>query len=932
MNPKQHSPSNRSGTDHLRRVRAKISALVWDLRFFDVTTIRHPADPKGEELAARIDATLADIFGQHSQEYQDFSVRSFDTPPLTPGSGYPLPEVRQGYQRGIDTAAQKLNLLLGILDKKLWAAEGVAPPARQAGAAAASSDKEKISLVTIRAKLRNKHAPSTGVGGNAPGDGTRMKHKARFGVAVERVTGGQLDTPQPTEGTAGARNRGSAYILGKHKEKRNRPEVDKAGRASKTQKYEPPAAGQAGNSALEYLQPMPRAREAEGPGEEEVAAAVQSGTEEKENSRPLEPEGFVSPEFAYQEPCAGLRPDSPLSDAPGKEALVPVDEAIVFGDDELPATNAISTLVEDIETVLGVSVEPQPSILFDIDPAPEMLLAELTVETCAEHAVEPSMALTSLDQPKLAEVTMTAGEENDFQGAAFSALLDEEGIGDIETGLPELSERAVADAAPSQPLQEESAAVEHGPCSHAATEQAIEPLWHEITADELLSVEQRASEPERSKRGINLDAVEDELPAIGLEQAKEPISVSSLDLCDVDALADKFAKEIAGPPEPKARGAPGERLSGDAVRIPAGFDQCSEETSSGAAEALVEAVTEPVVKAPEVEQNPFAVRDFEKKQSRPKATEAVDLRAQIKAIMERINDLRSFDVSTVTERFDPRALELRDSVNTTIADIFGGNTPVYWRHSLPSFDAARVVLGSPKPTPDEVRGTYLKAINKAVTSLTAIMESLKHRIEKLKPGAIPENELLAPSVPDHEKEVMVVERQEEPPARAEPEVEVKEPTKEEAVERPGGRVVVKTPEVEQNPFAVRDFEKKQSRPKTTEAVDLPAQIKAIMERIDDLRSFDVTTVTDRFDPRALELRDSANNTIADVFGRNTPAYWRHSLPSFDAARVVVGSPKPSPAEVRGTYLKAINKAVTSLTAIMESLKHRLEQSEFPDSG
>jgi hypothetical protein len=224
-----------------------------------------------------------------------------------------------------------------------------------------------------------------------------------------------------------------------------------------------------------------------------------------------------------------------------------------------------------------------------------------------------------------------------------------------------------------------------------------------------------------------------------------------------------------------------------------------------------------------------------------------------------------------------------------------------------------------------VRGSYLAEIDKAVTNLTAIMESLKNKLEKLELETISENELVAASAPDHEEDVTVVEQQKELPARVEPQVEVKEPTKEEAVEQPAGRAVVEAPEVEQNPFSVQDFEKEQPRPKTTAAVDLRAQIRAIMERINDLRSFDVTTITERFDPRGQELRDSVNNAIADVFGRNTPAYWHHSLPSFDPVRVLSGGAKPSPAEVRGSYQEGIDKAVTNLTAITESLKLRLEQ-------
>ena len=109
--------------------------------------------------------------------------------------------------------------------------------------------------------------------------------------------------------------------------------------------------------------------------------------------------------------------------------------------------------------------------------------------------------------------------------------------------------------------------------------------------------------------------------------------------------------------------------------------------------------------------------------------------------MERINDLRSFDVTTITQRFDPRVRELRDSVNNTIADIFGRNTSAYWQHSLSSFDTVAVVLGSPKLSPAVLRDAYLQGIDNAITKLTAIAESLKYRLGKLEPETISENEL-----------------------------------------------------------------------------------------------------------------------------------------------------------------------------------------------
>jgi hypothetical protein len=586
-----------------------------------------------------------------------------------------------------------------------------------------------------------------------------------------------------------------------------------------------------------------------------------------QETRPLEPEGFVSAEFSYEDPWAGSLPGEPPKDELDKEALLSGDEAIVLGAPELP-----EPVVEDRQ-----------------GRAPWGPGAELTMEVSAEH-VEPSTELMSLDPLESAEVAMAAGEENDVHVAPLS---------------PHLSH-----ASASELLREEPPTLEHDPFSHAAAEQMTEPSWHEIPAHEPLSIEQVAGEPEKPDQGIIFDAVEDELPAAYLEQATEPISISSLDLRDVEALADRFAEGIAGPSEPKAPEVPEERLSVDAVRVPAGLDQSKEAASSRPAEDLAEAVPEPVIKAPEVEQNPFAIKDFEKKQARPKAAGAADLKTQIRAIMERIDDLKGFDVSTVSERFDPRARALRDSANNTIAEVFGRNTPAYWHHSLPEFDTVPVVLGSPRPpSPEEVRGSYLRAIDKAVAKLTAIVKSLKQRLEKLEKGATSENDSAAAPPPDRQKDTVVAEQQEK------------------AVQRPVERVVIKVPDVEQNPFAIRDFEKKQPRPEAAGPVDLQTQVGAIMERINDLRSFDLTTVAQRYDPKARELCNSVNNTIADVFGRNTPAYWHHSLSSFEAAYAIVGSPNRSPDDLRRSYEEGINKAVTKLTAIAESLKSKLQQSE-----
>jgi len=177
--------------------------------------------------------------------------------------------------------------------------------------------------------------------------------------------------------------------------------------------------------------------------------------------------------------------------------------------------------------------------------------------------------------------------------------------------------------------------------------------------------------------------------------------------------------------------APEEPYPAAAVLAPAELDQPIEEAPSGPAEIAVEPLPEPAVKPPEHEQNPFAIKDFEKKQSRPKITGAAELKTQINAIMARIDDLKGFDVTGVTERFDLKARELREAVNNTIAEVFGRNTRAYWHHSLPSFDAIPVVLGSPKPSPTEVRDFYQHGIEKAAKKLFAIVETLKERLDQM---------------------------------------------------------------------------------------------------------------------------------------------------------------------------------------------------------
>jgi hypothetical protein len=417
------------------------------------------------------------------------------------------------------------------------------------------------------------------------------------------------------------------------------------------------------------------------------------------------------------------------------------------------------------------------------------------------------------------------------------------------------------------------------------------------------------------------------------------------------------------------------------------------EFERGAAEGATEPAG-PDTSTARVEQN-LVVKESAEEQPRPKTGGAVDVQVQIGAIMERINDLRSFDVATITNRFDPRIRELRDSANNIIAGILWCNTVVH-RHTVEEglYDAGYAepceeIVAAPCPEivqseatpefcsepvvlilPDIDSGTQLlqpglvferdyetlcspEALPAVETSIPPVIKSCvalacpgpltgaiairaagekndfqtavcsardNGECKEIEPGLpVPIDQTISGSVPP----VLL----EEVPLSA-GHGEFERGAAEGATEPAGPDT--STARVEQN-LVVKESAEEQPRPKTGGAVDVQVQIGAIMERINDLRSFDVATITNRFDPRIRELRDSANNIIADIFGRNTQAYWHHSLPSFDEAPVVLGGSKPSPVELRRSCRQVINKAVTDLTALAESLQHRVNQSEFRDS-
>ncbi|OPY68873.1 MAG: hypothetical protein A4E62_01954 [Syntrophorhabdus sp. PtaU1.Bin002] len=361
-----------------------------------------------------------------------------------------------------------------------------------------------------------------------------------------------------------------------------------------------------------------------------------------------------------------------------------------------------------------------------------------------------------------------------------------------------------------------------------------------------------------------------------------------LSAADGESDGYSIAESVSG----RANGESGQECNERAERFP-------EETSKKPQEPVVPE------KAPEASRSPFEVPEFSKSKGQSKAPRADVLDAHIVELRCRIEDLKSFDITTVKERFDPRAKALGDAVSNTLATIFGRNTPAYWQHAIPSLDAVLVVVGGPKPSPDEVQDAYRRGINDAVAKLTATLEGLDEKRRNLaaqgpdltEPDALPD--------PPSDTRVFNFRGREEPPG-----------TPQEPV------VPEKAPEASRSPFEVPEFSKSKGQSKAPRADVLDAHIVELRCRIEDLKSFDITTVKERFDPRAKALGDAVSNTLATIFGRNTPAYWQHAIPSLDAVLVVVGGPKPSPDEVQDAYRRGINDAVAKLTATLEGLDEK----------
>jgi hypothetical protein len=105
--------------DDLIKATNKLEQQISELENYDVKAITGRLDANIKALENKVNKTLSDIFGHNTSEYHKYLILTLDTLPIVFGGPKdPLPEVQQGYQKGINECVAKLRYLKETLQQK----------------------------------------------------------------------------------------------------------------------------------------------------------------------------------------------------------------------------------------------------------------------------------------------------------------------------------------------------------------------------------------------------------------------------------------------------------------------------------------------------------------------------------------------------------------------------------------------------------------------------------------------------------------------------------------------------------------------------------------------------------------------------------------------------------------------------------------------
>lgn len=105
--------------EQMRRALPKLKRRLEELQALDANTVRGHSDQGFKAVELRLDATLTEIFGNDTDEYERFRINSLDLGPLVIGGGVPLHKIQDGYRRGKDQAVTKVQTVIGLFEERL---------------------------------------------------------------------------------------------------------------------------------------------------------------------------------------------------------------------------------------------------------------------------------------------------------------------------------------------------------------------------------------------------------------------------------------------------------------------------------------------------------------------------------------------------------------------------------------------------------------------------------------------------------------------------------------------------------------------------------------------------------------------------------------------------------------------------------------------
>jgi hypothetical protein len=103
----------------------------------------------------------------------------------------------------------------------------------------------------------------------------------------------------------------------------------------------------------------------------------------------------------------------------------------------------------------------------------------------------------------------------------------------------------------------------------------------------------------------------------------------------------------------------------------------------------------------------------------------------------RIKELRAFDVSRILDRWDPVLESLHKSVNESLAEVLGNNSPDYRKFAIETFDATLPSDFGGRYSTEELQRAVQESVAQAIVTLDRVKALIRERSRQQPPSSAP---------------------------------------------------------------------------------------------------------------------------------------------------------------------------------------------------